>query len=256
MLEYISDYIAEPDEKVLLADYSYALYQPVLNRLEDNEAQEKMGTKLLRKRILGLMALRLHQKEQLQRLAALGRQVIGFGTDDQLHIEKVDPELLFLSLASAVQLEGEEYFDQLLARMKVSNNALFRGKALWALGSTTDPVLSKKVLDIGLVFSLKLNEIPSLLISHMSRVENHDAIYVWIKRYYSVLSFILPEQYLANAPMIAAQFCDAEHYRDAKEFFTPKAKDVTGMKRILSQSLEKIELCSALVAYQKKPIRL
>lgn len=260
-LEYIADYIAMPEEKIKLASYTYSLYKPVLDELGYEattraDRESPVATQLLRERILGLMALSLKQPDHLNRLAQLGKLVIGYGGDQQLHLDEVDPNLLFLALASAVQVEGEPYFELLVDSLKSSSDAVFRSKALWALGSTTDPQLSEKVLSLRFVLSLNLNEMPSLIISHMNRMENQPAIYNWLKRYYAILAFVLPEQYLARAPLIAAEFCSEEYYQDAKQFFSTKADDVPGMKRILSQSLEKIRLCSALVSHQSMSIEL
>ena len=68
--------------------------------------------------------------------------------------------------------------------------------------------------------------------------------YQWIKDNFAIVETIIPENYLLMAPMIASGFCSDEMRDDAKAFFEPKTLEVPGMDRNLSQTLEKIEICT------------
>jgi alanyl aminopeptidase len=255
-IQKISDDIANAEQQALLAAYLDQQFKPLLDELglEPNtsaDAANPVSTQLLRERVLRLVALALQQPELLAQLAERGKALIGYGVDTGFNGDAIDPQLQAVAMASAVISLGTPYFEALMSMTFSSRDANFRRNAIWAVGQTTDPELSGRILDLRQMLKLKLNEIPVLIQSHMSKAENRQRTFDWIKKYYSVISLVIPTQYLADTPSLAGDLCSREAYNDAQAFFSPEVAKVRGMQRNLSQNLEKIQLCYSLTEAQR-----
>ncbi|MFT4614937.1 MAG: alanyl aminopeptidase [Bacteroidia bacterium] len=257
LIRHIRDNIADEQQRGQLADYLYDQYKPLLDELglepdTNADALNPVATQLLRSRVLSLIAIDLQQPELLALLAERGKALIGYGQDTGFDASAIDPQLHSLAMASAVIAEGAPYFEQLMSMVYDSDQANFRRNALWALGQTTDPGLGKKVLSVRQLFKLKLNDMQLLIQSYSSKAENTQVAFDWFKRFYPLAALVIPEAYLASTPSLAGELCSPAAHADAQAFFGPKVERVTGMERNLSQNLEQIQLCYALVEAQRE----
>lgn len=255
-LQQIWETIANEEQQEQLAHYVYQQYKPLLQQLgiapnTHADRENPVATQLLRERVLNLVAISLKQPELLATLAEYGKALIGYGMDTGFNSTAIDRQLYAIAMASAVITEGAPYFKALTATAFASNDANLRDDAFWALGQTSDPALSKKVLDLRWVFRLRLNETLTLLESHRSKMENRQRTFDWFKSYYPALAVAIPTAYLAGTPALAGELCSREAYADAQAFFRPKVAKVEGMQRTLLQNLEKIHLCYSLAETQR-----
>lgn len=255
-LQQIRDTIANEGQQAQLADYLYEQYKPLLDELglEPNTPADEanpVAAQLLRKSVLSLIAVSLKQPALLETLSDRGKALIGYPEGTGYKPDAIDLQLHSTAMASAVMVEGRDYFEQLKIMIDESNDAVFRRDALWALGQTTEPELSDQILNVRYLYTLKLNEMQKLIQSHSGPVENRERVYAWFKTYFPAIALILPEKYLAGTPAIAGELCSEEAYSDALAFFTPHVAKVDGMQRVLSQNLEKIQLCFELAKAQR-----
>lgn len=255
-LREIRDTIANEAQQAALADYLYQQYKPTLDELglEPDTAADTanpVAAQLLRKDTLNLLAVSLRQPDVLKMLSERGKALIGYPQGTGFAPQAIDRQLHATAMASAVIVEGLPYFEQLFQGVKESSDASFRRDAVWALGQTTEARLSEKILNVRQLSKMKLNEMQRLVESHARPAENRERIYAWFKRYYPFVALILPEKYLAGTPAIAGDLCSRAAYDDAEAFFTPHVKNVEGMQRVLSQNLEKIQLCYELAKAQR-----
>jgi alanyl aminopeptidase len=255
-VEQIWDTIATAEQKTQLSDYMYRQYKPLLDNLglapdTGADAEAPVATQLLRGRALGLLAISLEQPELLARLAEHGKALIGFGMDTGFNGDAIDRQLYALAMASAVITEGAPYFNALTRTALASNDANLRDDAFWALGQTSDPKLSQKLLDLRWLLKVGVTDTVTLIQSHISKVANRQRAYDWFKRYYPAIAVALPTPYLASTPELSGGLCSREDYTDAEAFFSPKAAQVEGMQRMLRQNLEKIHLCYSLAEAQR-----
>lgn len=255
-LRQIRDTIANEQQQAELAQYLYQQYRPTLDELglEPDTAADRanpMAAQLLRKETLNLLAVSLREPVVLELLTERGKALIGYPHGTGYSPEAIDRQLHATAMAAAVITQGRAYFEALWAMVEGSSDAAFRRDALWALGQTTDAQLSQSILNVRELYKLKLNEMQRLLESHAQPVENRARIYAWFKRFYPIVAVILPEKYLAGTPAIVGDLCTKEAFDDATEFFTPHVENVRGMQRVLSQNLEKIQLCYELARLQR-----
>ncbi|MCB1688758.1 MAG: M1 family metallopeptidase [Halioglobus sp.] len=255
-IQQIWDTVANEEQQAQLADFVYRQYKPLLDELglaPDKQAdrEKPVATQLLRERVLNLVAITLEQPALLAILAERGKALIGYGEDTGFNPEAIDRHLYATTMASAVINEGGSYFDALTETILASGDASFREDAIWALGQTSDPGLSERVLDLRWMIILRLNEALMLFESHTEKMKNRQRAFDWFKTYYAAIALAMPTAYLADSPSLPGALCSREAYADAQAFFSPRAPKVEGMQRALLQNLEKIHLCNALVEAQR-----
>lgn len=255
-VQQIWDTIANEEQQVQLADYVYRQYKPLLDELglvpdTQSDKAKPVATQMLRERTLDLVAVSLRQPELLAVLAERGKALIGYGMDTGFNGDAIDRQLYALAMASAVISEGAPYFDALTVTALASNDANLRDDAFWALGQTSDPRLSKKLLDLRWLVKLGINDAVTLIESHISKMDNKQRTFDWFKSFYPAIAIVLPTAYLAGTPALSGELCSREDYTDAQAFFNPKVAVVEGMQRVLRQNLERIHLCYSLVEAQR-----
>lgn len=252
-LSFISDYIASETERLALSRYVSSLYavhlEPPEQSLESTGASDA-GRRLLVSRVLSLLALTLRDPEQQGRMADLGIAATGYGGDGVLDLSVVEGDLLSVALASAVEREGEPFFDALRVQIEQSEDGGFREKALWAIGLTRDPDLASEVRSLGFLLSLRLNELPMVISAQSTLVEHRRVVFDFVRRFFPFAQGFMPERYLSSAPFVASNFCDRTSRDEVEAFFAPYADEISGLSRSLSQALERIELCESLVSRQ------
>jgi cytosol alanyl aminopeptidase len=64
-----------------------------------------------------------------------------------------------------------------------------------------------------------------------------------------------PRDYTAYITTTAASFCDPEHRADAQAFFGERTPKLPGGKRVLAQTLERVDLCIAQKEAQAQSIQ-
>jgi alanyl aminopeptidase len=250
-LQFIADYIASPKEREQLMAYLDVLYRPLLHRLglradtQDDETSP-VATSLLRRNIIAFMALRIKEPQLRSELLTLAKRYIGFNGDNRLNESVLNPDLVATAFVVAVEELGEVFFTALKNQIKASSDSTFRQRGLYALGAAVEPELAEEVRSMVLSLSIKNNERAYLVRSQLRNVENHPAVYEWLKTYFSVMSTALPESVLAYTPTVANGFCSKAKADDVEAFFSEKTADIAGAQRHLALVLERINICIAI----------
>jgi alanyl aminopeptidase len=254
-IKFISNNIANDDEQQKISAYLSGLYQPKLDEVglfstTKFDQEKPVEAKLLRQTLISLVAFTLEQPELLQTLSFMGEKIIGYKTDGKLNFENIEPELIAPALESAVKVHGKPFAKAAIGQLDNTEDGTLRQRLLVAVGRSTDAEVSEMVLDLMTSLSLRVNERLTLLGSHMSQKENQKNTYQWVKDKYSIISMIIPEQYMAMAPRIGMGFCSQSMQDDVDKFFTSKLAENPDSERHLSTTLEKIEICIALKSAQ------
>jgi len=252
-LTYLAEYIANPEDKKAMTSYLKGLYLPLITELglEADSQLDKSSPALaanLRSSLLELFALKLKDKNIRETLKARAIQYIGYQTDYTINEEAINKDLAELALSVAVQELGRPFFYELKNQLDKSTDGALRGKLLHGMSATTDPELSEEVLGLILSTDTRLNEKSIMIFDQMAMAETRDTTYEWFKGKYSVISMFLPSRYMAYAPRIGMPFCDQAHYQDLYDFFVDEVSEVPGSERHFKNTLEQIEVCSAIKA--------
>jgi alanyl aminopeptidase len=239
--------LSEAKLKANLKKQARKLYAGTYRRLGfASKKKEDPDTRMLRQRVIGFLALTADDPKVRKEAARRGRKYLG-GKKGGVNPKAVDPNLVGVALAVAVQEGDEKFFDGLVERFKKTDDALLRTNLLSALGRTRDPKLAEKVRALILDPALRGNEIFTLLGSHTSEEENREAAWQWMEKNFDALKNKLPISHQGYLPYFARIYCSAEKRDAVAAFFKGKVETLPGGPRNLKSALERVGLCEAKV---------
>jgi alanyl aminopeptidase len=224
-------------------------YQALGWREKPNDSSD---TKLLREAVLRFMVMDVRDRRARARAAKLGRTYVGYGAAPTP--SRVPPQLVGLTLATAVQEGDEEFFDFLLARFEESQDATVRGRILAALGNAEDPLLSERALDLALDERLRVNEISRVLGPQFRNPNTQARAWTWLQVHFDDVAKRMGRGRAGGLPYYTMGFCSTEDANEVDGFFRPRVSTLAGGPRNLAQAVEAISICAATVDAQRAGI--
>ena len=207
---------------------------------------------LLRGSVIGHLAFAAEDKGVRKELVKRAHKYLGFGKDDVVNPKAIDPNLVGVALTVAVQDGDAAFFDYLEKRFFASEDALFRGHALYSLSSTKDPELSKRARALALDSRVRVNEIRSTIGPQFNHKETLDDTWKWMATNFDALA-ARAENGTSFAPYyVINSYCSEADAVKVQSFFEPKMKAFPGGPRNLQTVVEAINLCAARVEAQSE----
>ena len=201
--------------------------------------EEPPDTRLLRPQLFELMANRVEDPQFIEQAKKLALAWL----DDHA---AVDQDMIGAVLNSAAAHGDRALFDRLREQAKKESDEQVQFTILRAVGQFRDPEIVKSALGLvlGNEFDVRQSVFGILRGAALSR-SGRDVAYDFVKQNWDALIAKLPTDFGAFLPLVAANYCDAQHRADAEAFFTGRATKYTGGPRNLKQALEGISLCEA-----------
>ena len=162
--------------------------------------------------------------------------------------------MLSTVLTAAARHGDAELYTALLAEAKRSKDRRERGRILAALGAFRDPSVQKLALQVTLSPDFDARESIAVLREAASDRVTREAAWAFLKANFDALVARLPRESPAYFPLPFAGFSDEAHRADVAAFFKDRASNYTGGPRLLAQSLEQIQLKTALRAAQQESV--
>ena len=153
-------------------------------------------------------------------------------------------------LASGMRYGDKAHWDKLHAEAKKTTDRQERTALLEAMSRARDPKLAQANLDLALSDEFDRRESITLVYGVASFHGHRQLTWDFVKTHYETLIAPLPWRAGASLIHVASHFCDAEHKKDAEEFFKDRASKSPGGPRVVAQVLEDMSLCIA-----QKPTR-
>jgi alanyl aminopeptidase len=199
---------------------------------------EDEETRLLRPRLLELAG----RAGKDPKLAAEAKQLTEKWLKDR---SAVAPELVFTVLSIASSHASVELAPKFQAALKTEKERKVRQQLLGGLGSSTDPLVVRQLLPMVLDPATDAREVMWMMYGPSQNPDTREVVYAFVKENYDALAARVPEEFAGNLAQVGGAFCDAEHRKDVEDFFRERnARTATG-PRILSQVLERVDLCMA-----------
>jgi len=208
---------------------------------EDEDAQ------LLRESLLGFVA---NEGDEPALVAEATRLAKAWLADRKA----VDPQLASVVLDVAARHGDMELFQAYRAEAKKSADRRERTRLLDALGLFWDPAVVPAALSLTLSPEFDARETIGILREAASNRETRPAAWAYLKSNFDVLVAGLPRESPAYFPLPFAGFSDEAHRADVAAFFKDRAANYNGGPRLLAQTLEQIQLRSALKAAQQESV--
>jgi alanyl aminopeptidase len=242
----IKEFVATDEERLQLEAKLREWYQPQLDRLNaivDRQPDEDQFRMLA----MSTLALGGRDPEVRAELAAAGTAYVGFGGDEKMHPDAIDPNVRFIALLVSVEEFGKPYTDLLWRHFKETDDALLKQYLLMAMADSLDPVVAETMRDRILSPELRDNEIDFIFYSQMSREENRAAMWEWSQENMWAVLERIPAWRKGQIPARFEDFCTLEEANDIENFFSPIIDTLESGPRYLANALETIRLCAAFV---------
>jgi cytosol alanyl aminopeptidase len=157
----------------------------------------------------------------------------------------VDPDMLETVLKTAARHGDRSLFDRLRGQAKKETDETPRGSLLFAMGSFSDPAITRVALPIIVTDEFDNRESLAILTGAVASSQTRDVAYDFVKQNWDALVAKLPTDFGAFLPYVARNYCDPQHRAGAEAFFKDRSTKYAGGPRILSQVLEGISICAA-----------
>ena len=250
ILRLMTAEVATDATRPKIAAYGGRLYRKRYQRLGWRAREgDSSDTKLMREADIRFMVMEVRDRKARARAVRLGYEYAGFGVEE--NTEAVDPQLVALVLAAAVQ-EGEEaFFEHLLARLHASADATARARILNAIGHADTPALSDRALALALDPELRLNEISGALRIQFANPQTRERAWAWLKDNFDAFVERASPAQAGGVPWYTASFCTSEAADDVQAFFENRVAGLFGGPRNLASAVEAIRLCAARADAQR-----
>lgn len=248
-LKRIRDDIADEDTAPAIEAFMREIYQPRLAAIgiEAGES-ETVDTALLRGALVNFLALEGDDVELREMLAQQASAYIRMDQDTaEPDMSAVDPAFAAAALIVAVQDLGAPFAEKLFERMLNSDDARFRQQASAALGRANDPAVAAWVRDQVFDERLKTREPTNIIFGLAGTSAERRATFDWYQansdEFMDVVA-VFAHRFLPN---IGSGFCTLEERDEVETVFAKVIERAPAAARANRESLEKIELCAALV---------
>ena len=236
------------------ADYQRFVRDIYAERLDKILGTDTVEGQLLAPTLLGNMIYRAEDTKRKQEFTEKGILYLGLdGTQDK---SAVSSNLLSYALGAAMS-ERETDVYPLLLDMAQNGSPREKGVALGALSGVDDDARVDELLAMALdtdgPFSGRQST--SIVFGLMGRSAHKEKVWNWFKENFDVyVDTRIPDVRRSGVPGYAGGFCSKEGRDEAESFFTSKADLIPGYERRLAQTLESIELCTALKAQKSEEL--
>jgi alanyl aminopeptidase len=207
-------------------------------------ASDDENTRLLRSRLVAFDAIRGEDAPLISAARATTARWLKDPTS-------VDPDTVNSALSIAGAFGDASLHDTLVTRLKASADRATRTHLLVGLGAFRDPALVKAnlaLLEDPPVDSREL--LFPFLFLPLEYPGSAELIFQFVVAHFDKLASYLGGRSVGTLFAVGTHFCDAQHRTQVEAAFGPRADKTLGGKRELAQTLEAIELCTAVRAVQ------
>ncbi len=186
------------------------------------------------------------------------RVVGGVGADQALRAEavklarawvashaSVSDELSGTALGVAARTNDKALFELELNALKKETDRRARRQLFSALGSTTDPALAKRVLELVLSKDFDTREAAGLLFGLSRNPEVRPVAFEFVKSNYDALTKALPIEWESRLISVAIGFCSQDKRAEVEAFFKPRTTKALGGPREYATAMEEFDQCVA-----------
>ena len=145
----------------------------------------------------------------------------------------------------AARFGDRELFDRYLAAIKTATVRRDRQRLFSALGFFPDPALVQRAAALYLSSEFDPRESAAAIYSASGEDPGRQVVWDFVKQNYDAVLARTPREVTGTIPELGAGFCDAAHRKDVEDFFRGRIEKLPGGPRVLSQTLETIDLCIA-----------
>jgi cytosol alanyl aminopeptidase len=157
----------------------------------------------------------------------------------------VEAELVPVVLGVAAQAGDRKLYERLKSDALSATDHRERERLLNALAAFRDPALAGETLTLVTDEKIDLRDSQGILWWIMGNPDTREQGWAFFKENFDKIAARLGGVEAAGVFYVAGMFCDEAHRKDAEAFLTPKTTGIDGATHILTNSLERVDLCIA-----------
>ncbi len=250
VLAGMRDHIVEPSRRGAVEATMRALYRPVLARLGwKPRPREASRVRIFRGWVIEYLALTAGDRSVLERAAALGR--VYLGSDDRLHPDAVDPDMVKVAIKAAARLGSAPLFDTMVQRLVAAEDSNVRDNLLGGLAQFTDPELAERARQMAFDPRLRVNERATIIRNQGKSMELRPAAWAWVLKNFERFAPTLPPSAVQSLSYTQGG-CSEEQAAELHDSLGPHLAPYPGAPYTMAKATEQARLCAALVAAQRK----
>mgnify|MGYP000262367039 CR=1 FL=1 len=249
-LSFMLEELSNEQTREPLRQRLHSLYQKKLAGLGLDASLTTDNAVQLRRSLVHFLTAELESAELRNTLAARAQVYTGTDAAASLQPTALDSNLRYAALYSAVQTLDSGYRSHLKALMLDSRDALLRQELLFALGGDSDPAMLAELRALILSPQLRDNEIHYLIRPQMANPSTRDTMWQWLLDNREAVLARLPAWAKGKFVNAAGTFCSAGRHDQIRDTLGDEIRALEGGPRALANTLERINLCAALVRKQ------
>jgi alanyl aminopeptidase len=249
-LKKVHEFVLSAKEQTGLEQQLKNWYQP---RLDEFEGKEDLSPdqQEFHSQLLSTLALDAKDPALRARLTEQAVAFTGFGGDQQLRAEAIDPNIRLLALLVAVEEKGAEFAQLLWQQFLSAEDALLRDHLLRGMASSIDPEVAALSRERILSSSIRDNEIFNILWYQMRNEETRQAMWDWTFSNLDAVLARIPSQNRGGLTRVFDRFCDVASADALETKFSPIIDSLESGPRHLANTVEAVRLCAAFVESQQ-----
>jgi alanyl aminopeptidase len=157
----------------------------------------------------------------------------------------IAPELLQEAMTAAVLSDGAPFADALMDAMRKSTDEYFIQSAIYAIGTSPDEGVLRKLLDLSLTPAIRTGDVRYVFRYMQAETKGRNVAWAWFKANYDGVVKRLSTDGMSGMPDIQTLGCDAAAKADLDAFFGPKTSQLSGTPRTLKENDDRINRCIA-----------
>ena len=159
------------------------------------------------------------------------------------------------AMAVGLQAYGAPFLDQMLIAREAFNDPVFELATAYAIGQNRDPELLDRILEIALSGELGSRESLTIIRGQMAQTETQAETWSWLKTNLPEFLEVIPRQRKRSSPTLAQYMCAPQARDELELLFETYGALAEGYERALTQTTERIDLCSALETAKGAEVR-
>ena len=221
--------------------YLAMLYSEPLRRAQSDTREE---ARLLEGAVYGFLAFAAEDAELRAETVQQARAFLGIGGTADLGALYSDE---YQDAFTVLMQDGtEEDFFALAAEIDARDDPRFQLAAISALGASRNPELAAAVRQSLLDGDFGPRESYGVIANQMAEPAVREEAWAWLKANFPDFVARIPRQWPRRTPGLINSFCDTSRLPELDALFAEYGEVAPGHEAALSQTRERIELCSAL----------
>jgi alanyl aminopeptidase len=256
LLREAADWLGSEKLRASAEAYGRKLFAPAFKDLAwapKKEAKETEDRRKLRRLVIDFLLHTARDPQVIKEAATRGRAFVGLARDRDRPAEPVDPALLGIALAAAIQEGGGPVFDAVLAKLAETRDEAQRRSMIEALG-TPRGALGVRARALALDPRLSPEEVMIPIFTQLALRDAREATFRWLEANLDAILARLATR-KPFALRIGAFLCDEARADAVEKLFASRIDKIEGGPHLLAGALERIRLCAARRKAQEPSLR-